>query len=105
MQVRLPCHAALGPHFAEVELITVDPWTPAGPPDVVDRSRAGHAEQPRLERTRPLETTERLVATEHCVPRNVLGVAASDDRRHVGDEASPLVIDHGREDRVQIGGR
>jgi hypothetical protein len=105
MQLRLPRHRPLGPYLAQIDLVPVDLRTPPGPPDVIDRRRAGHPEQPRLERARPLEASERLVGTDHRVAGDVLRVVATDDRRHVGDHASPLVVDDGSEDRVEIGGR
>jgi hypothetical protein len=104
VQVRLVRHAAFGRQLAQVDLAGLDLRTAAGAPHVVDRGRAGHPERPRLERPGPLEASERLVATDHGVPGDVLGVAATHDRRHVGHEAGPLLVDDGRERRVEIGG-
>jgi hypothetical protein len=104
MQVRLPRHAALGPQLAQIDLVPVDLRAPAGPPDVIDRRGARHPEQPGLERACALEATERLVGTDHGFTSDVLGITATDDRHHVCDHAAPLVVDDGREDRVEIGG-
>jgi hypothetical protein len=105
MQVRLARHAAIGTQLAQVDLVTLDERAPTGSPHVIDRRGAGHPEQPRLQRARALEATERLVGTDHGIPSDVLRVAATHDRRHVGDHAAPLLVDDGREGRVEIGGR
>jgi hypothetical protein len=105
VKVRLVRSAALGPQLAQVDLVAVDPGSPARAPHVVDRRRSGDPEQPRLERARPLEPAERLVGTDHGVAADVFGITAPDDRRHIGDQAVPLLVDDDREDRVEIGGR
>jgi hypothetical protein len=105
VQVRLLRHAALGRHVAKVDLVPVDLRAAAHAPHVVDRGRPGDPEHPRLERTGPLEARERLIGTYHGVPCDVLGVMATDDRHDVGHQAAPLVVDDGREHRVEIGGR
>jgi hypothetical protein len=104
VEIRLARRAALDADLTQVDLVVVAHRTSARPAHVIDRRGPRDAEQPGLERARPLVPTQRGVGPEDGIVRDVLRVGPAHDGTDVRDHAIPLLGDDGREDRVEIGG-